>query len=130
LSISWYSSSSSRPGVLDRALGAGDAHHLVRDLAEVAEPDGGRDGDGDGVVALELGIGGIDRGERLRLPFVIDGGRLLALARGHERGVGGIDAVDDVGQIFPVADGVVGGERCCFDSHGCLPFCVAVANSE
>src|SRR5262245_49446019 len=110
-------------GVLDRTLGAGHADDLVRDLAEVAEPDGGRDRDGDSVVTFELGVSGIDRGERLCLPFVIDGGRLLALARGHERGVGGIDAVDDVGQIFSVADGVVGGERCCFDSHGSAFLC-------
>ena len=68
-------------GVLDRALGAGHARHLVRDLAEIAEPDrrGGRVGGG--VVAFEHRVGGVDGGERLRLPFVIDGGRLFPLER-------------------------------------------------
>src|SRR5262249_238681 len=72
-------------GVLHRPLRAGDARHLVGDLADVAEPHRRRGGGGGGVVALELGVGGVGGGERLRLPFVIDGGRLLALDAGHER---------------------------------------------
>ena len=68
-------------GVIDGALGAGDAGDLVADLADVAEPHGRGDGVGRGVVAFELRVGVVGRGERLRLPFVIDGGRLLALAR-------------------------------------------------
>jgi hypothetical protein len=110
-------------GVLDRPLRAGDARHLVGDLADIAEPHRRRGGGGGGVVAFELGVGGVGGGERLRLPFVIDGGRLLALDAGHERRVGRIDAIDHVGEILAVADRLVGGEGVILVgiAMGCVP---------
>src|SRR5262249_18431513 len=47
-----------------RPLGAGDAGHLVGDLADIAEPHRRRGGGGGGVVAFELGVGGVGGGER------------------------------------------------------------------
>ena len=49
---------------------------------------------------------------------MIDRGRFFPLEAAHRGGVGRVDTVDDVGQVFPVAAGVVDGERCCFYSHG------------
>ena len=83
-------------GVLDRLLRAGDAGDLRADLADVAEPHGRVVASVDGVVAFELRVGVVGRRERLGLPFVIDGGRLLVLDAAHERGVGRIDAIDHV----------------------------------
>ena len=62
-------------------------------------------------------VGGIDGGQRLRLPFMIDGGRLFPFERRHDRRVGRIDAIDDVGQVLAVADGLVGGEGIGGESH-------------
>jgi hypothetical protein len=77
-------------------------------LTDVAEPHRGGGRVRDRIIAFKLRIPGIDGGERLRLPFVIDGTRLLLLDAAHERRLGRIDPVDDVGQILAVADRLVG----------------------
>jgi hypothetical protein len=109
--------------VLDRPLGAGDARRLARDLADVAEPHRRGGGIGDGIIAFELGVAGVDRGQRLGLPFVIDGGSFLLLDAAHERRLGRIDAIDHVGEILAVADRFVGrkgiGRKCHFGAF-CL----------
>ena len=104
-------------GMLDRALGAGHARHLVRDLAQIAEPDGRGGRVCRGVVAFDHRIGGVDGGKRLRLPFVIDRGRLFPLERGHAGRIGRVDTVDDVGQILAIADRLIGLEGIAGDSH-------------
>jgi hypothetical protein len=93
LSISWYSTGVTAAG----ALGAAHAGDLVRDLADAAEP-GRRGGSVLRVVALEQGVAGVDEGERLRLPFMIRGGRLLPLGLAHRGRIGGVDAVDHIGK--------------------------------
>ena len=82
--------------MLDRLLRAGDLRHLAGDLADVAEPNRRRGRVGDRVVAFELLVRAGGGGERLGLPFVVDGDRLGLLDAGHERRVGRIDAVDHV----------------------------------
>jgi hypothetical protein len=98
LSISWYSTGVTAAG----ALGAAHAGDLVRDLADAAEP-GRRGGSILRVVALEQGVAGVDEGERLRLPFMIRGGRLLPTrsSRAYRR----VDAVDHIGKssLLPTA---------------------------
>jgi hypothetical protein len=90
--------------VIDNALGAGNAGRLARDLADVAETNGNGAGIGnDVVVAFELGVGS-SRGERLGLPFVVDRLGRGAIDAGPERGLGGLNAVDIVGEVFAVAN--------------------------
>jgi hypothetical protein len=97
-------------GVLNGLLSAGDARHLVRNLADVAETDGRGGGVGDGIVTFQHRVRGIDGGKGLGLPFVIDGSGLDLLDARDERSVGRIDAVDFIGKVFPVADGRIGRE--------------------
>ncbi len=110
-------------GMLDRLLGAGNLRHLARDLADVAEPHGRRRGIGRGVVAFELGVGGVCRRERLGLPFMIHRRGLGLVDGGHERGIGRIDAIDHVAEILAIADRRVGREGIGGKCHLVWSFC-------
>jgi hypothetical protein len=96
--------------VLDSLLRARDLRHLVGNLAEIAESDRGRGDVRGGIVAFELRVGAVRRRERLRLPFMIDGRRLLFFGGAHERSIDGVDAIDHIAEIFAVADRLVGRE--------------------
>ena len=105
-------------GMIDRALSAGDAGNLGGDLVDVAKAHRRRGGVGVRVVAFELRVGVVGGREGLGLPFVIHGGRLLTLDARHERRIGRVDTIDHIGEVFAVADRLVGGEGIGRESHG------------
>jgi len=95
-------------GVVDSLLGARHLRHLVGNLAEIAEAYCSRQRVGAGVVAFELSVRGGRLRQRLRLPFMVHRGRLFLFGAAHERGIGRVDAIDHIAEVFAVTDRLVG----------------------
>lgn len=106
------------PCLVDHLFGVSDDEVLVADLGVVAPADGRRDGqEGRDIVTFDLGVVG-SGSQRISLPFV-ETSLSLGLSRaGLERGIGRRNVVDNVRQVFTLADGGVGRVGVGDNSHG------------